>query len=267
MQQLYAVDQPDFFSIEAEVTEETLDRFSHQEAVTPIGPGIEITTLFRDKSYASIGEPIIFPLDQILAASNTKLPADVQLQRKEYDFYSVQLACSFKAASGCRFHDARFEFTLYNPDMPNLPASHHPLIYDLAPELVEDEQKVSRKYNINPDVKLDFTVAKAEGSTVGYEHLSEYMVYHGRIEADGLQGSKGGWTFTRTRQHEIGRSQRLFTIIRKPKKTRAIMQFGLAARVEAITNFGPIGPLPLTFIFHHKGNTPHNLSEPEVMIE
>lgn len=265
MEDLYVVDQPELFTVEAEVTKEAIDRFSRQEAVTPIGPGIEITTLFRDKSYITIGQPIVFPLDQLLAARE-KLPKDIQSERKEYDFYRVQLACSFKAASGCRFHDARIEFTLHNPDTPNVPVAQRPMIYDLAPELVEDELKVSRKYGIKPEVKLDFTAVKAKVSAVEYEQSSEYIVYYGRIEADGLQESKGGWTFIRTKQHEIGRQQRLFTIIRKPKKTRAIMKFALQARIEAITSFGPIGPIPLTFIFNRHGNTPSDLREPEILI-
>ena len=233
MEELLVVDQPELFSGKAFVAQEVLERFKRQEAISISGPGIEITTLFREKSTVSIGEPITLSLEDLLTAQGEKLPPDIQLQRKKYEFYVVQLACSFRAASGCRFYDATFEISLRNPGQDNPTSAPFPIIYDLAPVLVEDELKVSRKYHINPEIKLDLPMIKADVSAIEYEQSSEYLVYQGRVEAYGLQQSEAGWVFKRTKQHEIGQLQRLFVIIRKQKRGKVAMKFGVAGRVEA----------------------------------
>src|SRR5712691_2503016 len=56
----------------------------------------------------SIGMPIVHPLDGLLQAQNSIIPAEIGLQMPHYHFYWVRLACSFQAAAGYRFHMARF---------------------------------------------------------------------------------------------------------------------------------------------------------------
>jgi hypothetical protein len=255
MEEFYAItEQPYLFQAEAEVAEEAVQ---HLNIPAARGAETDIATILRGKSHVSIGDPIALPLNALLIRRHEEVDADIQLQLQEYEFYAVQLACSFTAAEGCRFRDAEFTVELYNPEISAAGSTQEgPIAYTLAPLSVEDETKISRKFSFNPNLTFKFGPAQTQvgGIIPGAEQSTDYIIYRNRIEAFGLRWRKAGWKFRRTKQHGISSPQELFMVIRKPTGTRVAAKFGLSARIEAITQLGPIGPLSLNIFFHGKGS-------------
>jgi hypothetical protein len=99
-----AVEAPPLFVAEGQPSE--LDVLS---LVEELGPGAtrgaqaDVAFPFRMPSYISIGEPIVFPVKPM-----SEMSATTRHQFKVFEFHQVQFACSFDAAAGCRFTDARF---------------------------------------------------------------------------------------------------------------------------------------------------------------
>src|SRR5258708_1459038 len=119
---MVAYDQANLFDVEGQLAEEDIHFLEELVNVNPALRSIrQIGMPFRAKSHASIGTPNPpIPLIKFFKKSSNPLPVDIQLQTKLFEFYQVQLACSFEAAAGCRFHDARFALDLQTiPDNPN----------------------------------------------------------------------------------------------------------------------------------------------------
>lgn len=171
----------------------------------------EISTVLRSKSYFSIGEPVVLSLTQLLIERGEAISADIRLQMQHYDFYQIQLTCSFQAATGCRFHDARFALTLQTVPLKTngitqvVPSKA--IAIDLFPLRIEDERKVSIKRSLNPEIKFNFDPAAASLTLPLNDRTEEYVTYISRIEAFDLQGTQPAWSFTRTASHEIGGPQ------------------------------------------------------------
>lgn len=223
---------------------------------TTKGVAGEIATPFRAQSYFSIGDPIVLPLAELLATSDEALPADIRLQLHSYEFWQIQLTCSFQAAPGCRFHDARFSLELQTvPIQLNTTTQgvqQYAIAYDLFPLKIEDECKINVKYTFNPEVKFDFNPVSSSLALPIYERAKEYVVYSSRIEAFDLQGTQPAWSFARTATHEISGPQKLFMIVRKPKGTQVKATFNLAARVQFMIGNIPLDPSPLVIVFRRQ---------------
>ena len=97
----------------------------------------------------------------------------------------MQLACSFDAAAGCRFHDARFALDLHTiPDNPNASAramTDYAIAYDLFPLKVEDEYKINIKRGINPHLSLTSNPSAPAISLLHYEGTEEYISWFGQM--------------------------------------------------------------------------------------
>src|SRR5437868_8114444 len=136
---IIANDEVTFFDVEGQLAEEDIHFLEELVNVNPALRSIkQIGMPFRAKSHVSIGTPgLAIPLSKLFKESGNALPIDIQLQTKLYEFYQVQLTCSFSAASGCRFHDARFALDLHTiPDNPNPSAQairDYAIAYDLFP--------------------------------------------------------------------------------------------------------------------------------------
>jgi hypothetical protein len=228
----------------------------------------ELATPLRARSFVSIGQPIVHDLTKLLAKRADPVPADMQLQTKYYEFYQIQLTCSFQAAPGCRFHDARFALCLEtlpsNPNTPAQPSLGNAIAYDLYPQKVEDDYKISIKRSINPQLTLTSDLSSPGISLPLYEGTEEYIVYKGHIEAFDLQGTQPAWSFTRTRSHEIGGPYKLFLVIRKPKGTQVKATFSLTVHVQFMIGKIALDPLPLVMIFRLSRNNPVIVDNPLV---
>lgn len=246
--------QPELFEAEGELPEEAFDLLEEKSGIPILRSVGMINGPFRAKSRFSIGEPVVLPLAKLLSAHKNKLPADIGLQMRQYEFYQVQLACSFEAASNCRFHDARFALALETISTnPTEAVPGNAIAYDLFPLKFEEEYKVSVKRSLNPEIKFSFDPFSSSLALPLFERTEEYATYSSRIEAFDLQGTEPAWRFSRTTSHEIGGSQKLFMIVRKPKGTQVRAIFTLSASVNFVLGNMVLDPFPLLFLFRRSG--------------
>jgi hypothetical protein len=221
-----------------------------EEAVETLESIGTIKSNFRKESKFIIGEPI----SRKLAPDAKEVTDDIRIQLDRFDFYLVQLAVSFQPAAGCRFHNASFEVTFTSE-----PANPSAIAYDLQPEKIEDEAKVSPKFSIDPNLKIKLlNIDMGLSGLVKAEFNKEYIGYTSRIAAVGLQTSQASWIFTRTNNREINGSYRLIMTVRKPKKSKVIGKMNLKASQEFLLPIGPIGPIPLTTTWRKEGRLVDN---------
>ena len=217
----------------------------------------EVDIPLRMKSYFSIGDPIANPLAQLLTEQGEAVPADIRLQMQDFEFWQIQLACSFQPASGCRFSDARFALSLQTLSSDtNVIAQTNlgkAIAYDLFPLKFEDECKVSIKKSFNPEIKFNFDPISSSLTLPLYERSEEYVSYTSRVVAFDLQGTQPAWSFTRTASHEIDGPQKLFMIVRKPKGMQVKATFSLTARVQFLIGKIALDPTPLVILFRRRG--------------
>ncbi|HEX2909592.1 MAG TPA: hypothetical protein VH186_02210 [Chloroflexia bacterium] len=236
--------QPDLFEVSGTINEEQTRKL--EEALEVYEGYGTIKSSFREESKFIIGEPI----SRKLEPEAQEITPDIKAQLDNYDFYLVQLACSFLPADGCRFHTANFEI-----DLQSEPASPASIAYDQQPDKVEDELKVNNKFTLDPNLKIKVLQMDIGLSGVPFkaELSREYVAYTSRVTATGLQTSQPGWKFSRSKSHDINGSYRLLLIVRKPKGTKVTGRMSLSASQEYLLPGGPIGPLPLSTIWRKHG--------------
>jgi hypothetical protein len=101
--------QMELFEIEGQLAEEDIIFLEETKGLASYrSVSGNIVTPFRGISRVSIGDPIVLSLENLLQQKGQNIPAEIAAQLQKYEFYQVHLACSFQAASGCRFHDATF---------------------------------------------------------------------------------------------------------------------------------------------------------------
>lgn len=248
-----ANDQPVLFYGQGQLPEEdVLFLEETQGIVSERGAVGEISSLFRSKSFVSIGDPIVLSLAELLAERGEAVSAAIKLQMPSYDFYLVQLACSFQPAPSCRFHDARFSLNLQTT--PIDPEGSQAVLakaiaYDLFPLKLEDERKVSVIWSFHPELKFTFDPIASSLALPLYDRTTEYVTYASRIEAFDLQGTQPAWAFTRTASRDISGPQKLFMMLRKPKGTQVKATFRLTAHIQFLIGSIALDPYPLHILF------------------
>jgi hypothetical protein len=222
-----------------------------------LGPGAtkgahaDLTLPFRAASYVSIGDPVVtaLPADQLATAA-------LRDQVAGYEFHQVQLACSFQAAAGCRFTQARFATELLTAeDSPGsrAPGTTDAIAYDLFPQLVEEPRTVTVTSSIKPEITLGYDPVSATLALPSRERVVETVQYRSRITAFDLQGGRPAWQFTATDQREISGPQQLFILIRKPKGTSVQARFQLNAQVQFVIGGTGLAPVELVMVFRRRG--------------
>jgi hypothetical protein len=221
-----------------------------------LGPGatkggqVDLTMPFRTPSHFSIGEPIVFPVEPETAA-----PASTGHELDAFEFYQVQLACSFAAAAGCRFTDARFAVTLHTVANSEQGTSADAIAYDLFPQLLEDATTVTITSTIKPEISFGYEPVSAKLSLPSRERVEEQIRYSSRVVAFDLQGTNPAWSFYRTDQHEISGPQRLFMLVRKPRHSTVRATFSLNARVQFVRGGYGFSPVELVMLFRQRDRT------------
>jgi hypothetical protein len=245
-----SMNQPPLGVIEGVIDESV--RGELEEAMRSLSVTGTIEGVLGSTNHFSIGTPLVFPVDSGQSADQRLIPPNLA----GYEFYRVQLACTFEPAAHYRFHDATFSVSLLSD-----PAEPEAIGYDLYPLQALDERKISAKLGITPELKLDIKPVQTElnAKLLSAERGREYIVYSSRIQGFGLQTANVRWQFNRTDSHEISGSQPLFMVICKAPSTIVRLQFALQAQVELLLEFGPIGPIPLTTTFRRSGKVTEDL--------
>lgn len=220
------------------------------------GESVRAVYPIRGKNRVSIGVPISLPLTELLLRRGQDLPADIQLQVRDFEFFQIQFACSFEAGTNYRFHDARFQLALETQPAGSGSTSLPPAIaYDLFPLQLEDPRQVSIKRSLTPEVTFHFDPLAGSVSVPLYEREEAFLHYTSRLRAFDLQGTHPAWSFARTHAHEIGGPQKLFMILRKPRGTQVYASFSITASVEYVIGQVVLDPLPLLFFLRRRNAT------------
>jgi len=198
-------DQPLLFQVEGRIDEVNIRLLERKYGLAPVRRADgKIATPLRGKSVFSIEDPIVLPLDKLLATRKQRLPAEIKLQMKEYEFYQVQLACTFDPAEGCRFHDARFDISLQtvptasNPTSPS--SQEQAIAYDLSPLRSEEKRTDRKPCSFKPEITLP---SMPNITLFSYERVRESVSNTRYVEAINLQGTRPGWKFERRPVQEI----------------------------------------------------------------
>jgi len=223
-----------------------------------------ISLPFRDPSAIAVNRRDVFPLADLLVAQKETLPAPIQLQITQFDFYQVNLVCTFQPARGCRFSNAQFALTLRTLSSV-IPAPGDAIAYDLIPDKVEDQMQVSVKLSLDMGPKLTTQPISAELSAgVSAERTKEYVRYFARVQSYILDGTNPAWKFERTNSHELDGSYSLFMLVRKPKGTQVQIMPTLTANVQFMLGSLPLDPRPL--VFHRKNRKPELVDQPFLLL-
>lgn len=234
-----------------------------------LGPGAnrgargDLTIPFRSPNRFSIGEPVVTRLD-------TADSAELREQSVDYHFHQVQLTCSFQAASGCRFTEARFGVELntefdQSAAAPPTDGLTEAIAYDLFPLLLEDASTVTVT-RTGATASFGFDQMGAKLSLPSNMQVEEEVRYSSRVEAFDLRGTRPAWSFHRTDQHEISGPQRLFMIVRKPRGSTVRATFSLHARVQFVWGGQGFSPVELVMLFRSRGETGVLTDEPTVAL-
>lgn len=242
--------QSELFDVEAQITE---DQITQLEEKLGTLSGDDVAGLFRAKNHFSIGTPVSYPITE-KDTTQREVPGHLS----GYEFWRVQLACTFSPHPSCYFQDARLEVTLISE-----PANSLAIAYDLFPIVVEDEKKISKKLSVGADMKIKVTPIEVElGMPLPkLEHGQEWIQYTSRIQAHGLQESKVFWEFTKTENRELKGSQPLFMVVCKPAGSKVKARLQLDTSVVIGLKIGETKSIPLSTTWRKHGNV---VDEPDV---
>ena len=154
---------------------------------------------------------------EYLSPSDTTIPPFIRHQLRGFEFYWVQLACTFSPGRGHTFESARFQITLITEaadPTSTIYLSSPAMAYSLYPDRIEDEYAVTRKISVTPELKL---AAFPIEIPLGYERTMSGATYKVRVESFGLQETLAGWIFTRNASHALSGTNSLFLLLRKPR--------------------------------------------------
>ncbi|GLZ79564.1 hypothetical protein Afil01_43710 [Actinorhabdospora filicis] len=209
----------------------------------------EVALPLRDPSHISIGEPLALPLDDV--------PAQIADAHPDAEFWQVGLSCSFQAAPGSRFADARLGVELSTVDGGGAVAM------DMFPTLIEEQRTVTVTSTAG-QASFGFDAIGAELSLPTREQTTELIRYSGRVVAFGLGGDRPAWSFQRTEQREIAGPHRLYLLVRKPRGTAVHARFTLSARVEFVIGGRGFAPTDLVMLFRKRTRTGELVDAPTV---
>jgi hypothetical protein len=178
----------------------------------------------------------------------------------------VELTCSFQAASGCRFSEARFTVELVTMREGTARTTEDAIAYDLFPILLEDAKTVRITSTLKSDVTFKFEPVSATLSLPSRERIEEEVRYSSRVVAFDLRGSQPAWGFQRTDQHEIAGPHRLFMLVRKPRGTGVGATFNLRARVEFLIGGEGFSPIDLSMLFRRRSRSGELTDKPTVAL-
>lgn len=225
-----------------------------------LGPGatkggqVDVTLPFRAASYISIGDPVVTRVG----------PDGVPSSDGEFEFYQVELACSFAAAAGCRFVEARFAVALHTEWADGAAPGGPAIAYDLFPMLIEDEQTVRVTSSGRTEIGFGFEPVSATLALPYRERVTEQVRYSSRVAAFDLRGTRPAWSFYRTQQHEIVGPHRLFMLVRKPRGSSVRATFSLSARVQFVVGGRGFAPAELVMLFRSRDRAGAVIDEPTV---
>jgi len=218
-----------------------------------------ISTFKKQSNKAAVGVPYFEELISRLIETGQKIPHEVEIMSRNYDFHFVSLSCSFLPDKACKFTWARFEVELYARSESGSKCREVPIAYSMFPDEILSEISFERKINFGADLQLSKGLFKVGMGLKDHDTKSIYIVYEPQIFAFGINTSKVAWDFQATKEKSIwGNKKDLFLIIKSPKGSRVTGRFSLSAEVGFF--LGKMVRVPLKKKEDHIIETEYDLS-------
>lgn len=185
--------------------------------------------------------PRALNLVELHAQSEQKLPADIQLQTEEYEFWLLRLGWTLHPASHATIDWAEFGVKLgYFTFIPeNTPHDHllhkfneniippgenigFPIAYDLYPTSITDEKQVEKTVKFSPSLKFKDASGTEIGGSIGETGcVVKYKQLYPKITSYGNGSAEFYWKFLPgPGNHSVdGGDKELDVIVRKKRNT------------------------------------------------
>ena len=184
------------------------------------------------KNRISIGIPYHEELISRMEAKNEEISHEIKQLAKENDFHFISLNCSFLPDNDCRFEWARFNVELNAADSKTEQLLiKKPVAFQMFPDIVTSETKVSRELSLTPQLKL--TPGVEIGVNGGLKRNEDYIVYEPQITTYGIGTPSVKWDFKNTKEKGIWGNRQLQLIIQSPKDAKITAKFVVGAEVSS----------------------------------
>lgn len=181
----------------------------------------------------SIGKPVITPVADLLGPG--KMPAMLQTQLAELDFYLVRLACSFRP----RYKEITIEQAIFTVFLLSRSSHDVPTAYDLHPRDVKQEIKRDAKFVLSPSLKFLEAEVSLGQVLVPLEQTELLPV----IAASGVGENCPSWEYRQTKNFPLTGSKLMWILLETHKGVRPV-----TATTEITAKVNAYGGLLDTFI-------------------
>lgn len=166
-----------------------------------------------------VGVPQVFPLLKIYEIEDVKIPADIQIMSDKYDFFLVELSCSFVPEKKSEFINLKFKVDLDLIDGKGSSGDREkPIAYDMYPVEVFEEIQVTKTVGLNPILKFQ------EIEVGGGNFLKEIKFTRliPIIAGAGMLCPSVAWSFDKTENRKLEGCRVMYLVIKAPKSDKTI---------------------------------------------
>ena len=165
--------------------------------------------LVAPKSRVLLGEPVTMAIRADAAETDLDLKQFIEEQSKQWNFFAVQLACTFAAGEGEQFEQAFIKVAL---SATGTASAEPPVAWSMRPLKLTEKTDVSNKLELGAELK--FTPLASVKPTVSMERkgASEtvFLQAYNELRADPY------WRFKANSGPAIEGAQRMHMVVRVP---------------------------------------------------
>jgi hypothetical protein len=165
------------------------------------------------KSKITLGEPLTQAIRKDAAESDPDLQQFLQQQSKQWNFFAVQLACTFTANSGEQFEQAFIKVAL---SATGAASAAPPIAWSMRPFKLTQKIDSPGKVELGAELKFGPVVSVEPIVKVPVPaKVTVYLQAYNELQADPY------WRFKATSGQVIEGGQRLHMVVRVPKNVEA----------------------------------------------
>ena len=191
-----------------------------------------IKALFGKENKVSIGQPESYNIFNYLNQKGENIPWNIQEKSDRFDFYLVNISCSFLPDLGCYFTWARLGIILsavINDKITNV----SPTVIDMFPTEILQESKFEKTFSLSSSLNLEFFSVKGVLGTDNKKTKTEGIIYQPELISFGIGSSEVAWQFSATNEKGIwGNKSGLTLLVRTLKHSSIHGQFELSVRLN-----------------------------------
>lgn len=199
----------------------------------------EIINMLGRKNRVAVGKPDCSNFNRIFATEKQTIPQAFKELSCNYDFYLLDLSCSFLPDPDCEFVWARFGVEL-NAYADGKRLKEKPIAYDMYPDEVFNEITIKNEMAFSSNFKINPSILNIEEG-LKITDSKEYAHYEPEITAFGIRTSNVAWDFKATsRKYINGNIRKLMIIVQTQKNSNIKGRFLIGAEIKTNNIFVPL---------------------------